>query len=368
MLNPRWQKIWSDLWANKVRTGLMILSLAAGVFGVGVIMNTQAILNRNFAAGFAAVNPASATLLTDAFDEEWVKTVRRMPEIQEAEGRRKMTVRLAAPSAGGGSTAQTEPDKWLDLELYALDNFDDLRVNKVRLESGTWPPPKHQLLLERSARQVAGLAGLTPDDTLTVRTADDSLRELRLAGYAFDFNQTPVMGANKLYGYITLDTLDSLGQPRAYNELSFVVAENRLDEKHIRWVAGQITDKLEKAGEQFMPPSCRRRASTMQKPISAMLFILGTLGSLSLLGSGFLVANMISALMAQQIKQIGLMKAIGARTGPSGDEPLPGPDLHFEPVGPADCDNRCRAGARGLASFFAVMLNLNLADFQIPCA
>ncbi|MCL4299884.1 MAG: ABC transporter permease [Anaerolineae bacterium] len=365
MFNPRWQKIWSDLWTNKVRTGLMILSLAAGVFGVGVIMNTQAILNRNFAAGFAAVNPASATLLTDAFDEKWVKAVRRMPEIQEAEGRRKVTVRLAAPPASG-STLQMEPDKWLDLELYAIDNFDDLRVNKVRLESGTWPPPKHQLLLERSARQVAGLAGLATGDTLLVRTADDSLRELRLAGYAFDFNQTPVMGANKLYGYITLDTLDSLGQPRGFNALSFVVAENRLDETYIRQVAGKITGKLEKNGRTVYATVVPTPGEhPMQKPVSAMLFILGTLGSLSLLGSGFLVANMISALMTQQIKQIGLMKAIGARTSQVMSLYLV---LIFilSLLALLLAAPLAVGGAHGLASFFAMMLNLNLTDFQIP--
>ena len=155
MLNPRWQKIWSDLWANKVRTVLMILSLAAGVFGVGVIMNTKAILDKNLTTGFAAVNPASATLVTDAFDDDWVKAVRRMPEIQEAEGRRKVTVRL-----------QVGPDKWLDLDLYAIDDYADMRVNKVRPEGGAWPPPKHQLLLERSALQLPDLASLASGDKL----------------------------------------------------------------------------------------------------------------------------------------------------------------------------------------------------------
>src|SRR5262245_5893414 len=115
MLSPRWQKIWSDLWANKVRTVLMVLSLVAGIFGVGVIMNTKAILDRNFTTGFAAVNPASATLVTDAFDDDWVKAIRRLPEIQEAEGRRKVTVRW-----------QVRPDKWLDLELYAIDDYDNM--------------------------------------------------------------------------------------------------------------------------------------------------------------------------------------------------------------------------------------------------
>ncbi len=355
MLSPRWQKIWSDLWANKVRTVLMTLSLAAGVFGVGVIMNTKAILDRNFAAGFAAVNPASATLVTDAFDDDWVKAVRRLPEIQEAEGRRKVTVRL-----------QVGPDKWLDLELYAIDDYDQMRVNKVRPEDGAWPPPKHQVLLERSALQLADLAGLASGDKLLVRTPDDNLHELRLAGFAFDFNQTPVLGANKVYGYITLETMGSLGQPRDYNELSFVVAENRLDESYIRQVADQITDKLEKNGLTVyainVPPPGEH---PMQKPVSAMMLILGTLGSLSLLGSGFLVVNMISALMVQQIRQIGLMKAIGARTGQVMSLYL-AIIFILSLLALVIAVPLTIGGARVLATFFATMLNLDLNNFQIP--
>lgn len=355
MLSPRWQKIWSDLWANKVRTVLMILSLVAGIFGVGVIMNTKAILDRNFTTGFAAVNPASAILVTDAFDNDWVKAVRRLPEIQEAEGRRKITVRL-----------QVRTDKWLDLELYAIDNYDNMRVNKVRPEGGAWPPPKHQVLLERSALQVADLASLARGDKLLVRTADDNLHELRLAGFAFDFNQTPVMGANKLYGYITLDTLASLGQPRDYNELSFVVAKNRLDESYIRQVAGQIADKLEKSGRTVYATNVPTPGEhPMQKPVSAMLLILGTLGSLSLLGSGFLVVNMISALMVQQVRQIGLMKAIGARTGQVMSLYL-AIIFILSLLALAIAVPLTIGGARLLATFFAVMLNLDLNNFQIP--
>ncbi len=355
MLNPRWQKIWSDLWANKVRTVLMTLSLAAGVFGVGVIMNTDAILDRNLTTGFAAVNPASATLVTDAFDDDWVKAVRRMPEIQETEGRRKVTVRL-----------QAGLDKWLDLDLYAIDDYDDMRVNKVRPEGGAWPPPKHQLLLERSALQLTDLASLAIGDTLIVRTPDDNLRELRLAGFAFDFNKTPAPGASKAYGYITLDTLEGLGQPRDYNELSFVVAENPLDETHIRQVAAQVTDKLEKSGRAVYATTVPTPGEhPMQKPVSAMLLILGTLGSLSLLGSGFLVVNMISALMAQQVRQIGLMKAIGARTNQVMSLYL-AIILILGLLALAIALPLTIGGARGLATFFATMLNLEVNNFQIP--
>ncbi len=355
MLNPRWQKVWSDLWMNKVRTLLMTFSLVAGVFGVGVIMNTKAILDQNLTAGFAAVNPASATLVTDAFDDEWVKAVRRMPEIGEAEGRRKVTVRL-----------EVGPDQWLDLQLYAIDDYDDMRVNKVQSKGGAWPPPPHGFLLERSALQLTELAGLVPGDRLKVRTPDDNLRELDLSGFAFDFNQTPVMGASKAYGYITLDTLESLGQPRAYNELSFVVADNKLNEAHIRQVAGQIKDKLEKSGRTVYVISVPSPGEhPLQKPIAAMLLILGLFGSLSLLGSGFLVINMISALMTQQVRQIGLMKAIGARINQVMSLYL-ALILIVNLLALVVALPLTIGGARLLANFFATMLNLDLNNFQIP--
>src|SRR3712207_8698730 len=48
--------------------------------------------------------------------------------------------------------------------------------------------------------------------------------------------------------------------------------------------------------------------------IQPLLLILGVLGVMSLLLSGFLVVNTIGALLTQQVRQIGIMKSIGART------------------------------------------------------
>jgi hypothetical protein len=47
--------------------------------------------------------------------------------------------------------------------------------------------------------------------------------------------------------------------------------------------------------------------------VRAVTLLLGVLESFSLLLSGFLVVNTISSIMAQQVREIGVMKAIGAR-------------------------------------------------------
>src|SRR6185436_15060043 len=48
--------------------------------------------------------------------------------------------------------------------------------------------------------------------------------------------------------------------------------------------------------------------------MNSLLFFFEAFGTLALILSGILVANIISALLAQQIRQIGAMKAVGART------------------------------------------------------
>jgi putative ABC transport system permease protein len=53
----------------------------------------------------------------------------------------------------------------------------------------------------------------------------------------------------------------------------------------------------------------------MQDQIDAILMILKVLGALSLALSGFLIINMMNALVAQQIWQIGVMKVVGATRG-----------------------------------------------------
>jgi putative ABC transport system permease protein len=49
--------------------------------------------------------------------------------------------------------------------------------------------------------------------------------------------------------------------------------------------------------------------------MQAIVYLLGALGFVALILSGFLVVNTVSALLAQQMRQIGVMKAVGARAG-----------------------------------------------------
>jgi putative ABC transport system permease protein len=153
-------------------------------------------------------------------------------------------------------------------------------------------------------------------DTLSVELPDGRVRELVVAGTVHDINLPPARFVNATYGYVDFRTLNDWGYDRQFSQLSITVAQDEMDKAHIEAVAQEVKDKVERSGRQVgsirvpepgQPP--------VQDILDPLLLILGILGVLALLLSGFLVVNTMAAILAQQVRQIGVMKAVGARSG-----------------------------------------------------
>ncbi|PZN07555.1 MAG: hypothetical protein DIU69_11480 [Bacillota bacterium] len=63
MLSPRWRKVVRDLWGYKARTLLVVLSVAVGVFAVGVIGTSRIVMSGDLHRIWMAFHPPSACLL-----------------------------------------------------------------------------------------------------------------------------------------------------------------------------------------------------------------------------------------------------------------------------------------------------------------
>src|SRR5829696_871797 len=301
MLRPRWRKLLRDLWSNKTRTLLVVLSIAVGVFAIGMIGGSRVILVRDLADTWMAVDPPSATLNTEAFDDDLVQVVRKLPGISDAEARRTVQVRV-----------QVGPDEWKNMRIFAIPDFDDMRIYKARRLSGAWPPKAHELLLERAASSFLGIGA---GENMLIELPDGKQHTLKVDGLVHDPGQCPAALCSTGYGYITLDTAEWLGQPRDFNQLNIVVAEQQLDTDHIKSIAGQVQNKLEKSGRLVfgtdIPVPGKHPVDSFVQPL---ILLLGIIGFFALLLSGFLVINTIGALLTQQTRQIGVMKSIGARS------------------------------------------------------
>jgi len=298
MISAQWHKVLNDLWGNKTRTLLIVLSIGVGLFATGAIVSTRTVLASQMAQGYAATHPSSGTIRTlEPFNEEFVRSVRAMKGVQDADGRRNMTFRIQAQSG-----------KWLTLRLFAISDYSDMHLNRVQPQSGAWPPPEHELLLERTA---LALLGTRVGDTVWVETPDKKQRELRIAGLTHDLSQFPARFTNTAYGYIAFNTLEWLGEPYGFNTLH-IVAENPSDKAYARSILDAVETKTKKSGLTVLSTSVDK--FPLDEMVETVMLLLSILGLLSLCLSAFLIVNTISALLAQQVRQIGVMKAIGART------------------------------------------------------
>ena len=60
LLKPRWSKVRSDLWDDKTRSGLVIASIAVGVFAIGMIITAFVIFLPLFLLGQLFINAHAA--------------------------------------------------------------------------------------------------------------------------------------------------------------------------------------------------------------------------------------------------------------------------------------------------------------------
>ncbi len=302
-LPPRWQKVWADLFGNKLRTLLVVLSIAVGVFAVGMVYSSYLMFERDLTISWRSASPASASLYADPFDEELVDSVRSLRGVREADGRRNVDLRVLAASG-----------EWKQMFLTALPDYNKQKVNIIRTQTGAWPPGDGDALLERSS---LGALGVRQGDRIMVETALGRKRFLKVTGVVYDPSQFPSLFSGRSYSYINMDTLEKLDELRQLDQVNFVVQPWVLrgkDTAPIEAIGRKAWNKIEQGDTTvFWLQVNKPGEHPMQSAINALIALLSVLGVLSLFLSTFLLINTVSAILTQQTRQIGIMKAIGAR-------------------------------------------------------
>lgn len=307
MLRTRWRKVFLDLRSNKARTILVIAAITVGVFAVGLVAVAQHILLGELTRDYLSSNPASATIHTMPLDDEFIQSVANMPDVAEAEGRSTLRVRV-----------NVGPNQWRDLVLTAVPGLSDfpetttLALDKIIPIAGSVTANKGELLVEENSLDFLNAA---IGDTLLIELDDGTQKELLVSGTTHDSHVPNADILNRGIGFINPETSETLGGSRLFTELRFTVAKETNNSEHIRAVGKTIEDKLEKSGREVFFTSVPTPGEHWAQDIIETLVLLFTVfGVLILFLSGFLVVNTISALLAQQVNQIGVMKLVGGKS------------------------------------------------------
>jgi putative ABC transport system permease protein len=303
MQRPRWRKVISDLSGSKLRSLLVVASIGVGLFAVGLIINLYLIITQDMRAGYAAVNPANVIVSSTLFDNGSLDHVRNLAGVRQAEGVFTFTLRYHAADG-----------KWKPIEIQAFPKIGEKKIDTLTLLKGSWPPQDKQLVVDgyNLSKLPVGVGGMVELELPSGKT-----RQLQLAGVVND--QT--VGATSsggfflspVQGYITYETLPWLEMPQAMNTLYVTTDGDANDIAHLREVSNRVSQAVEDTGRTVYGAALRAMDDHPNRVyVDAIAAVLFVLGFLVMFLSGFLITNTLSALLNQQIHQIGVMKTIGA--------------------------------------------------------
>lgn len=306
-------KLLRDFQTTWERMVMMVIAISASLIVFSGMWYARTLVLSNTASGYGSTNPASARITLEPAvmpdkTDEFIAAAKAEPGVIDATMRQVMNVKLQEGSGGLKS-----------LQLFVAAAADPMRIATFKIEQGAgWPPPPDSILLERST---LGSLGLKTGDKVDVIGFDGRPTQLTVTGSVHD-QSLALAGQTAGVGYIQANTLPLLGRPPALNQLVITVADEpgldvpSRDRDAIVRTALSLVDRLKAtpgiAIEQVAVPTPYEHPH--QTISYTVLSALSGFGLLSLILSSILIATMFNGFLTQQIPQIGMMKAIGARS------------------------------------------------------
>ena len=129
-MRTAWRKGVRDLWLNKGRTLLVVLSISAGVMAVGMILTSNTLMERQMSRAQQASQASSFWLYVDGLLKETsLSGIERLPEVEHAEGRIGGDIRWKLTLEG----------EWQDADLLAIEDYQSQELDLLELRAGNWP-------------------------------------------------------------------------------------------------------------------------------------------------------------------------------------------------------------------------------------
>jgi putative ABC transport system permease protein len=297
--SPSFKKIIADFFENRSRSFLVIISITIGVFAVGMIGSGYILLTEGMAASYADNYPANITITTDPFDQDLVEMIARQDYIEHVEGRQTILLEVRNP----GET------KWKKIYVTAIQDLADTRIKLLfPIGQSFVLKDKSIALLEDGNQEINARIGRP----LEIKLKDGTTQVLPVAGIVKDYTAGREIIFERKRGYITADTLPNLHAPEHFTTLVMRVSGDSYDQEHIHSIAASINKKVEQSGRTIYSSEIRGDAD---QPFSNYVLALGQImlfiGLLIVILSSSLIINTMNALMAQHVRQIGIMKLIG---------------------------------------------------------
>lgn len=299
-MNMKLRKVIGDLRVNPGRIVLVIFALVIGLWGVGSILVSYTILSRDLNENFVRTNPLHAAISSKDFNRLDLAALRNRPEIDKAEFRDFATLRI-----------ETHPDEWIPLWLFGVEDFNNFKLARIfdqKGNGGPIVPEDGAMLVERDGLRFSDLKAGNP---ARIR-AGSRVVKVPVSGIAFDPAQAPGTQDHLIYAYVNKKTYSGI-TGEAANQRLIIRFKNVKSKQEVQTAADGLVSYFKTLGievDTVKIPKFMEHPHQWQ--LNTLLFMEGSIGFLAFFLGAVLVSQLIAAILAKQIRQIGILKAIGA--------------------------------------------------------
>jgi len=146
-MNVIWHKVWFDLWHNKIRTLLAVLSIAVGVFAIGAIFGMVDQLLPGMDRSHQAGQPSHITInLSERITRDLADRLTNIDGIDDIEVSNSVPIRYKL----------RPDDDWQAGFLEMRDDYDEQTYDVLQLQDGAWPD-NDNLAVERLSSEAFGI-------------------------------------------------------------------------------------------------------------------------------------------------------------------------------------------------------------------
>lgn len=296
-----WYKVWYDLWRNRTRTLLAVLSIAAGVFAVGTMFGMADLLTTNLDKSHQSTMPPHLDIsLGGRYSRDDLLSIKNVPGVEDVEPYNLVAIRY-----------KLHPnDPWRQGVIHERGDFTNQKYELVQLRAGRWPK-KGEIAVERMA---SGFLNVGIGDNIIIKMGN-SERTYPITGMIRHPFVPPPQFMDLAFFFMDGQTLENFNVPDGlYSSVYVRVTPYSAD--YAKQVGTAIKEHLgkmniETGGIGYQDPTKHWGRSFFD----GINLTLQVLALMSVVMSAVLVYNTLSNLITQQIDQIGILKAIGGRTG-----------------------------------------------------
>lgn len=281
-------------------TLLAIFALTIGIWGGGTLLVSLYIMSNDLDRNYMQTSPLHLSLESADFERLDLVEFNTRPEISAAEFRDRSILRI-----------EVKPDEWLPLWLYNVDDFDQMSVAKFYPQMGEFPPSLGSIAIERNNLLISNL---NVGSEAQVQSKG-KLIQTPISSVIFDPGQAPSTQDAFIYGYTDSENYARLTGKLAHQRL--IIRFNDVGSKQdVQAAMVELTAYFATLGitvDASNIPKFDQHPHQFQ--LNTILMINGSIGFLAFIMSMVLISQLMNSIFTQQVRQIGIMKAIGAKRG-----------------------------------------------------